>query len=289
VAILGNSPTSPDTFGHLWHYLDTRLGLVHTILDAQSLSRSDLRRYNVLILPPGAGSIVDDHKEALEVWVNGGGTLIACGNAATALTSSRAGLSKVVLREDVLDELKSYAAVAARERNARAVSLDADALWSGSAIKEASAKKAEEVEETSVAHVPGESAEARDAWMKRFSPRGAMLQSEARQESWLTVGAGTEVPVLFGGSTVYLTSAAVETAVRFAPSESVRLSGLLWPEAAERIGDSAWLTREGVGDGQVILFTSMPAFRGFHFGTARFFGNAVVLGPGLGASAPLPW
>ena len=116
-----------------------------------------------------------------------------------------------------------------------------------------------------------------------------MLRAESRQESWLTVGAGEEVPVLFGGSSVYLTPADVETAVRFAPSKSVRLSGLLWPEAAERIGDSVWLTREGVGDGQVILFTSMPAFRGFHFGTARFFGNAVVLGPGLGASAPLPW
>jgi hypothetical protein len=287
VAILGNSPTSPDTFGHLWHYLDTRLGLVHTILDAQSLSSSDLRRYNVLILPPGAGAIVDDHKEALEVWVNGGGTLIACGNTAAALTSSRAGLSGVVLREDVLDELKGYAAVAARERSARSVSLDADSIWSGAAT-EASAKE-DEVEDVSIAHLAGESSEDRDAWMRRFSPRGAMLRAEARQESWLTAGADEEVPVLFGGSSVYLTGAEVETAVRFAPSKSVRLSGLLWPEAAERIGDSAWLTREGVGDGQVILFTSMPAYRGFHFGTARFFGNAVVLGPGLGASAPLPW
>ncbi len=291
VAILGNAPTSPDTFGHLWHYLDTRLGLVHTLLDAQSISSSDLRRYNVLILPPGASSIVDENKDSLEVWVNGGGTLIACGDTAASLSASRAGLSEVVLRKDVLDELKSYSAVAARERSARVISLDADALWSGAAIKEASAKgEAEEwVEATSVAHVPGESAKARDTWMKRFSPRGAMLRSDVRQESWLTAGAGEEVPVLFGGSAVYLTPASVETAVRFTAASHVRLSGLLWPEAAERIGDSAWLTRESVGDGQVILFTSMPAFRGFHLATARFFGNAVVLGPGLGASAPLPW
>ena len=116
-----------------------------------------------------------------------------------------------------------------------------------------------------------------------------MLLGEARSESWLTAGAGERVPVLFGGSSVYLPSADVETAVRFAPAKDVRLSGLLWPEAAERIGDSAWLPRESVGDGQVILFTSMPGFRGFHLATARFFGNAVVLGPGLGASAPIPW
>jgi len=287
VALIGNSPTAPDTFGHLWHYLDTRLGVAHTILDAQSLSRYDLRRYNVLILPPSAGSVVSQHKEALDTWVRSGGTLIACGDTAAALTSERAGLSDVVLRRNVLDELDAYAAVAARERLARDVKVDADAIWSGAAV-EAGAKE-EESETVSVAHVPGESAEAREAWMRRFSPRGAMLLGEARVESWLTAGAGARVPVLFGGSSVYLTPAGVETAVRFAPARDVRLSGLLWPEAAERIGDSAWLTRESSGDGQIILFTSMPGFRGFHLATARFFGNAVVLGPGLGASAPIPW
>ena len=287
VALIGNSPTAPDTFGHLWHYLDTRLGLVHTILDAQSLSSYDLRRYNVLIMPPGAGSVVTRHKEALETWVRSGGTLVACGDTSAALTAERAGLSEVVLRRHALDELARYAAVAERERSAREVAVDADAIWSGAAVE--AAAKQEETESVSVAHVAGETDEDRDAWMRRFSPRGAMLLGEARVESWLSAGAGEQVPVLFGGSSAYLSPAGVETVVRFAPAKDVRLSGLLWPEAAERIGDSSWLTRESVGDGQVILFTSMPGFRGFHLATARFFGNAVVLGPGLGASAPNPW
>jgi len=287
IGLIGNSPTAPDTFGHLWHYLDVRLGVAYTLIDAPSFSEKDLRRYNVLIFPPGAGSVVSEHEEALKTWVRSGGTLIACGNTAAALTAERAGLSDVVLRRNVLDGLDAYAAVAARERLARDVKVDADAIWSGAAV-EAGAKE-EGLETVSVAYVPGESAEARDAWMRRFSPRGAMLLGEARAESWLTAGAGDRVPVLFGGSSVYLTPAGVETAVRFAPAKDVRLSGLLWPEAAERIGDSAWLTRESSGDGQVILFTSMPGFRGFHLATARFFGNAVVLGPGLGASAPIPW
>ena len=287
VALIGNSPTAPDTFGHLWHYLDARLGLVHTILDAQSLSSYDLRRYNVLIMPPGSGSVIREHKEALETWTRSGGTLIACGDSAAALTAEDTGLSGVVLRRDVLDKLAQYTAVALRERSARSVEIDAEALWSGAAVE--AAAKEETAELSSIAHVEGESPEEREAWMRRFSPRGAMLRAEARQESWLTAGAGEQVPVLFGGSSVYLTPASVETAVRFATAKDVRLSGLLWPEAAERIGDSAWLTRESVGDGQVILFTSMPGYRGFHFATARFFGNAVVLGPGLGAKAPLPW
>jgi hypothetical protein len=39
----------------------------------------------------------------------------------------------------------------------------------------------------------------------------------------------------------------------------MRLSGLLWPEARERLADSAYLTVERLGNGQVILFASSPA------------------------------
>ena len=72
-------------------------------------------------MPPGAGSVVTRHKEALETWVRSGGTLVACGDTSAALTAERAGLSEVVLRRHALDELARYAAVAERERSAREV------------------------------------------------------------------------------------------------------------------------------------------------------------------------
>jgi hypothetical protein len=62
----------------------------------------------------------------------------------------------------------------------------------------------------------------------------------------------------------------------------VRMSGLLWPEAAERIANSACVARENVGAGQVILFASNPLFRASTPGTTRLFTNAVVFGPGMG-------
>ncbi|GIS05009.1 MAG: hypothetical protein CM15mP108_1130 [Gammaproteobacteria bacterium] len=43
---------------------------------------------------------------------------------------------------------------------------------------------------------------------------------------------------------------------------NVRMSGLVWPEASQRIANSAYLTRERIGDGQVILFSGEPNFRG---------------------------
>ena len=296
VAILGNAPTSPDTFGHLWYHLDTRLGLTHTILDAQSLSSYDLRRYNVLILPPGAGSIATEHAELLEDWTSSGGTLIALGSTSAALTSERAGLSEVTLRRHALEDLPTFAAVTTRERNARDIAIDTEALYNPQPIEasapddsDTSDKDNSTPDTASVANIPGETPEARDAWMRRFSPRGAMLRAETRSESWLTAGCGPLLPALFSGSSAYLTPASVETAVRFTPAHQLPLAGLLWPEAAERIADTAYLTRESTGDGQVILFTSMPAYRGFHLATARLLSNAIVLGPGLGASAPIPW
>ncbi len=56
----------------------------------------------------------------------------------------------------------------------------------------------------------------------------------------------------------------------------------MWPEAAQRIANSAYLTREAKGKGQIILFADRPSFRGATLGTNRLLLNAIVYGPGLG-------
>lgn len=65
------------------------------------------------------------------------------------------------------------------------------------------------------------------------------------------------------------------------------MSGLLWPEAADRIAHTAYASVERVGQGQVIQFASSPTFRAGTKGTIRVLTNAVVLGPGMGASHPI--
>ena len=68
------------------------------------------------------------------------------------------------------------------------------------------------------------------------------------------------------------------------------MSGLVWPEASQRIANSAYLTRERIGDGQVILFSGEPNFRGATLGTNRLWLNAIVYGPGLGTRSKInPW
>ena len=63
----------------------------------------------------------------------------------------------------------------------------------------------------------------------------------------------------------------------------LRMSGLLWPEAGQRIANSAYLTRESRGHGQIILFAGQPVYRGATLGTNRLLLNALVYGPGMGA------
>ncbi len=62
----------------------------------------------------------------------------------------------------------------------------------------------------------------------------------------------------------------------------VRMSGLLWPEASQRIANSAYLTVESKGNGQIILFAGQPVFRGSTKATNRLLLNALVYGSGLG-------
>jgi hypothetical protein len=285
IALLSNSPVDSGSYGHLWHHLDVVLGVPCSILDAQGLRGADLRRYNVLVLPPGnLESVLEPLQEELATWVRGGGTLVACESAAAALTAGRLGLSAVSLRRDALEELDVYARTVARERAARAIEIDEELVWNGPAKVESggtSTAEAQPEDETPI--------EESDAWMRRFSPSGANLLTEVDTEHWLTVGAGARLPAMCSGSQVYLSKDGVETPVRFSAAADLRLAGLLWPEARERIADSACLTRESLGSGQIILFAGMPAFRGYHQATARLFANAVIYGPGLGASQPVGW
>ena len=68
----------------------------------------------------------------------------------------------------------------------------------------------------------------------------------------------------------------------------LRMSGLLWPEAADRLANAAYVTRESIGAGQLILFAADPTFRGAALGTSRIFANAIIMGPALATQGARP-
>lgn len=283
VALLSNAPVSSDSFGHAWHALDVLYGVSVSLIDAQNFGYADLRRYNVLVVPDGGGSVLSDHAEDLRTWVRAGGTLIALGgDAASALADEKMQLSSVRRRSDVLDDLGPYRRAVEHEREAGKTVIDLEALWDGKPVKVAEGPKEEPKD------LKGDEAKERDRWASTFSPQGVILRGEVNSDAWITAGCGDEMPVYFEGGNALMSRPPTRTAIRLATAERLRHSGLLWPEARERIADSAWLTVERQGAGQVILFASSPVFRGWFRGTARLFANAVVYGPGLGTSTPAP-
>jgi hypothetical protein len=120
-------------------------------------------------------------------------------------------------------------------------------------------------------------------------PRGAILKLDLNQDHWLSYGAGAKIPAIFSGRSVYLSKRPVKTAARFADAGELRVSGLIWKEAKERIKNTAYLTRESLGKGQIIMFADDPNFRSYFYGTQRLFLNSVFFGPGFGTKQPIEW
>jgi len=144
-----------------------------------------------------------------------------------------------------------------------------------------------------------------DVRQRLFQPRGALLRVNLDSQHWLTAGCavmtgvpdaplvqhapGEWVAARIDGEYALVAQNPSAVVGAFAPEDSLRLSGLLWPEARERWAQTAYLTREPVGRGQVILFSADPCQRGALEATERAFLNAVLLGPGLGTTRRWPW
>lgn len=301
IALLARGLTTTYDFGHTWHHLDTRLGATTTHLDEDTFFY-DLRRYNVLIVPdryvPGAEQALGD----LSDWVAAGGTLILVGDSSTEFTGED-GLGGTVGLYAALEsgELADYdlaqqrawraarAAATMPDVSAHTAGPDTDGPWNAEP------------------HEGPDLLLRRDDWQNEFMPQGgAFVAGRTDQTHWLTMGVGETLPLLFGDYPLLMTMG--EAPVRIgtyvdgdgdSPSRVgwatlppgqdlvVRMSGLLWPEAAARMADAAWVTRDPVGSGQVIRFATPPVFRGTTMGTARVLTNAVVYGPGMGADHPI--
>jgi hypothetical protein len=267
--------------GAVWHLLDYRLKMRVSPVERTY----DLRKYNVLVLAEG-GSVNDSVKK----WVAEGGTLIALGRSAFGIASGNE-ISSVRMRRDVLDELALYEEDLQREQQADAIEIDFDDLWGDKpgthAKKKSDAKEAKE--EKSARSIRGEELKRLDAWQRRFSPSGVFLKARVDERHWLGFGMGKFMPIMAGGNRVLMSKRPADTPVRLVDEDNLRLSGLLWPEARQRLANSAFVTVERYGRGQVILFASNPTHRGWYPGMERLFLNSVLLGPGMGTNQEMPW
>jgi len=130
---------------------------------------------------------------------------------------------------------------------------------------------------------------AADQRLRRFMPQGAILRADLDEDFWLNFGLGSSISVWFGSDDSMIAAPPVTVAARFPDTSRIHLAGLLWPEAAARLADTGYATRETLGRGQIILFADNPEYRRWVVETERMFINAILLGPGLGTRWSSPW
>ena len=298
IAILSHEGFNSYDVGTSWWSLDHHLGIRHSQLNSSLISYGDLRRYNTIILPSGTPDINNYSKEILINWVKQGGTLIA-NNRSTRLLASDNEFGDVKLLHQTFEDAKSYNIDLMREIysldnnlnkndvNSNRVNFEINYPW-----------------ESSDKTYSKDQLEMRDKWQSLYMPSGSMVSARSDQQHWLTFGTEDLIPILYANNPILMTGGNSEAPIRIGEliqnddvEESrminwsqvpkgydlnVRMSGLVWPEASQRIANSAYLTREKIGKGQIILFSGEPNFRGSARGTNRLWLNAVIYGSGLG-------
>ncbi|WP_082971734.1 M14 family metallopeptidase [Rheinheimera sp. SA_1] len=300
LAIVGQGGVSQLDFGAIWHMVDTHLGIRHSHLDLASLLRNDLRQYNVIVLPHMSAKLDKGQLAALNTWVEAGGTLISIDGATAQVLAGE--MSTVKPLAAAIGDAAKYD-----------LSLQREWLASQTTLANKAAVQSYVVPETielpwltkpEVKGLDKEQLKTWEQWSGNFMPSGAFLAGRVDQQHWLSFGTEPQLPLLFSNHPLLMSDDASEAVVRIGVMTEnksavtrklgwstlpagqdvrVRMSGLLWPEAAQRVTNTAYLTRESKGNGQIIMFAGQPVVRGGTKGTERLLLNAIVYGPGLGA------
>ncbi len=304
LAIVGQGGVSQLDFGAIWHMVDTQLGIRHSHLDIDGLLRNDLRQYNVIVLPHMNAKLDKNQLAALQTWVEAGGTLISIDGATEQLLAGK--VSSVKLLSDAINDAAKYDLSLQREWLASQTTFANKAAVQSYVVPESI--DLPWLSSPKIKGLDKEQLTTWEQWSSHFMPSGAILAGRVDQHHWLTFGTEPQLPLLFSNHPLLMSDDDSQAVVRIGVMTEnksalsrklgwstlpagldvrVRMSGLLWPEAAQRVTNTAYLTREGKGNGQFIMFAGQPVVRGGTKGTERLLLNAIVYGPGLGATVAI--
>jgi hypothetical protein len=301
IAILSHEGFSSYDVGVSWWSLDHHLGIRHSQLNTSMIGYADLRRYNTLVMPSGYRSLNQGEISVLKEWVKQGGTLIA-NNGSTRMLVSDNSITNIKDISDSFENSHEYNIKLQREFLSKNISMDLDYVNNNKISYEISYPW-----EKTENRIDSDTLKKRDSWQSLFMPSGAFVSGRVDEKHWLSFGTIDTLPLLYSNFPVLMAGSGSKAVIRVGELTkntdqdkyrsinwsdipagndlNVRMSGLVWPEASARIANSAYLTQERYGKGQIILFSGEPNFRGSSLGTNRLWLNAVIYGSGLGTSS----
>jgi hypothetical protein len=247
VLLAWDSPTSSLSAGWARFVLERRYGQSVTAVRTASLSRLELRRYDVLILPSGnySATLGGESLRRIKDWVSAGGTLITLGDASRWAARESTGLleTRTELRDGSPDSEQPAA------RTAAAKSADYD---------QAIQPLREQPE-----LIPG-----------------AILRVQLDSDHWLSSGTDGEIQALVEGTRVFspIRLDRGRNVGVYAKRDSLLASGFAWPDSLALIQQKAFLIHQPMGQGHLIAFAEDPNYRAYAEATEFLFINAVLLG-----------
>jgi hypothetical protein len=256
VVMAWDTGTQPMSAGWTRYTLERRFGQPVTAVRVGSLSRVDLTRVDVLVLPSGAYTAISgDALRRLKDWVNAGGTLITLAEASRWAARDNVGLlsTSTELKGGKPETAEPAADKAGEKKDA------------GSA---------------SSAPIDFEKAIQPDRERPDGTP-GALFRVTLDPEHWLSSGTDGEIQAMVEGARIFtpLKLDKGRNVGIYGKGDALVASGLVWSDARTQYASKSYLMHQPLGQGHVIAFAEDPNYRAFTEATSLLFMNAVLLGP----------
>ena len=256
VLLVWDTPTSSLSAGWTRYTLERRYGQPVTVVRTASLTRAELDRYDVVVLPSAsfANTISDAFLVRLKDWLRAGGTLVTLAEATRWATGSSVGLlSTTGLLKDGRPDVPPPSG--------------------NSSSGSPSTTKPEEFNYDKAIQPERE---------RPASQPGAILRVTLETDHWLSAGHDEELYSMIEGNRVFapIKLDNGRNVGIWAKKDRLVASGLVWPEAQDILVNKGFLMHQPFGQGHVVAFAEDANYRAFSEGTMLLFMNAVLLGPG---------
>lgn len=249
VAMAWDRPVNTYSAGWLRYLLEQRYGLPVTAVRTRDLTRTDLDRFTVLVLPEGryASELRGSGAAAIKGFIRRGGVLVTLGSATRWLSADDVGLLA--------------SASESRDRPAAAKAAADDAASRPRFDYEAAVRPEKE---------------------SPPSTPGAILRVRVDDRHWLGFGYPGEASVVHDSSHI-LTPVKLDrgtNVARYAEGDQLVRAGFLWEENRAQLPQKAYLVHQPAGRGHVVAFAEDPNVRAFADGLNLMLMNALLLTAG---------
>ncbi len=255
VAIVWDEGVSQLSAGALRYVLEQRIGLPITPIRTSRFARADLTDYDVVLVPDGSPSdaLGTRGMQTLRRFVERGGVLVTVGDSLADFTRGDEPLLAVT-----------------REA---ALGLDP--------AKDEDEKTGDLAEATEIASEAEYRAAIQNPRALPDTLPGALLNTVADRESFLSAGYDDGAVVNAGGAAVYtpLDRANGINALRFAASDRLIASGYVWDQNKRQLAFKPYLMAQPTGKGLTIGFAHDPSLRAYLDGLDLLIANAVLIAP----------